>query len=89
MANKSFTLMGADGVAYASQLPGGLGGYRRSKLYGRLDCPSALRHLANGDYAAHRVFFLDEPTAIAAGYRPCSRCLPEQYAVWKAAQVLS
>jgi methylphosphotriester-DNA--protein-cysteine methyltransferase len=29
------------------------------------------------------VFFADEATAVAAGYRPCARCLPERYALWK------
>jgi methylphosphotriester-DNA--protein-cysteine methyltransferase len=32
----------------------------------------------------HRVFFADEATAIAAGYRPCARCMPEAYRLWKA-----
>jgi methylphosphotriester-DNA--protein-cysteine methyltransferase len=41
--------------------------------------------LARGDtYRRHRVFFADEPTAVAAGFRPCARCLPEEYKVWKA-----
>jgi methylphosphotriester-DNA--protein-cysteine methyltransferase len=31
----------------------------------------------------HRVFFADEATAIAAGYRPCGACLRERYAEWK------
>ncbi|MDP4128201.1 MAG: Ada metal-binding domain-containing protein, partial [Bacillota bacterium] len=31
----------------------------------------------------HRVFFADEETAIAAGYRPCARCMPKEYAEWK------
>jgi methylphosphotriester-DNA--protein-cysteine methyltransferase len=31
----------------------------------------------------YRVFFADEQTAIAAGYRPCAVCLPERYAEWK------
>jgi methylphosphotriester-DNA--protein-cysteine methyltransferase len=35
-------------------------------------------------YAARRVFFADEQTAIAAGYRPCARCLPERYRQWRA-----
>jgi hypothetical protein len=78
-----FTLIGADGRPYLSATPGTLGGHRRLKGYGRLDCPSALRWLARGHYARHRVFFADEATAIAAGYRPCARCLPERYALWK------
>jgi len=60
----------------ASDQPGTLGGHRRLKIYGRLDCPSALRYVAIGQYVRHRVFFADEATAIAAGYRPCARCLP-------------
>jgi methylphosphotriester-DNA--protein-cysteine methyltransferase len=31
-----------------------------------------------------RVFFADEPTAWAAGYRPCAVCLPLAYRTWKA-----
>jgi methylphosphotriester-DNA--protein-cysteine methyltransferase len=53
------------------------------KIYGRLDCASALRHLPKG-YARHRVFFKDEPAAIAAGYRPCGICMKPRYQVWKA-----
>jgi AraC family transcriptional regulator, regulatory protein of adaptative response / DNA-3-methyladenine glycosylase II len=32
----------------------------------------------------HRVFFADEATALAAGYRPCGHCLRDRYAAWKA-----
>ncbi|WP_062989374.1 Ada metal-binding domain-containing protein [Nocardia anaemiae] len=78
-----YTLTGADGRPYASPTPGRYGGHRRGKLYGRLDCPSALRALVRGHYRAHRVFFADEQTAIAAGYRPCAVCLPTAYAAWK------
>ncbi len=80
-----FTLLGADGKPCASEVPGTLGGNRRGKLYGRLDCPSALRALRQGGYVQHRVFFADEATAIAAGYRPCGTCLRAEYAAWKAA----
>lgn len=86
MTTKTFTLLGADGKAYQSETKGTLGGYKPSKIYGRLDCPSALRHIAQGHYVKHRVFFADEETAIAAGYRPCSRCLPAEYKAWKAQQ---
>ncbi|MFE9324861.1 Ada metal-binding domain-containing protein [Nocardia sp. NPDC052278] len=79
-----YTLTDADGRPYPSPAPGRYGGHRRGKLYGRLDCPSALRALARGHYRAHRVFFADEQTAIAAGYRPCAVCLPAAYAAWKA-----
>jgi methylphosphotriester-DNA--protein-cysteine methyltransferase len=37
-----------------------------------------------GHYVRYRVFFADERTAVAAGYRPCAVCLPDQYGEWKA-----
>jgi hypothetical protein len=117
-------LIGADGRAYESAEPGTFGGHRGTRIYGRLDCPSALRALAragkcpsilrpfdpstssgqaqlragqaqgsprsgrvdsprSGGYRENRVFFADEATAIAAGYRPCAVCLPEQYGEWR------
>jgi hypothetical protein len=81
---KRYRLVGGDGREMTSTTPGTLGGHRRSKVYGRLDCPGALRWIARGHYVRHRVFFADEETAIAAGYRPCAVCLREAYAVWKA-----
>lgn len=78
-----FKLLGADGRLYLSCRPGRLGGHRRLKGYGRLDCPSANRWISMGFYVRHRVFFADEATAIAAGYRPCARCLPERYRLWR------
>ncbi|WP_433205859.1 Ada metal-binding domain-containing protein [Nocardia sp. CA-107356] len=79
-----YILTDANDRPYPSPAPGRYGGHRRGKLYGRLDCPSALRALARGHYRAHRVFFADEETAIAAGYRPCAVCLPAAYSAWKA-----
>ena len=80
----SYTLIGADGKPYASERPGKFGGHRRGRGYGRLDCPAALSAIARGGYVQHRVFFADEATAIAAGYRPCGACMREEYARWKA-----
>jgi hypothetical protein len=81
---KTYTLIGRDGRPYASAAPGTLGGHRRNKVYGTLDCPGARYWIARGHYVKHRVFFADEETAIAAGYRPCARCMPGAYAAWKA-----
>ena len=78
------TLIGADGGEYASLRPGTLGGHRRTRVYGRLDCRSALAAIARGGYVAHRVFFAVERDAIAAGYRPCAVCMPAEYARWRA-----
>jgi methylphosphotriester-DNA--protein-cysteine methyltransferase len=74
--DRTYTLLGADGRTYESAVPGTLGGHRRTKVYGRLDCPAAARAIARGGYVASRVFFADEATARAAGYRPCSVCRP-------------
>ncbi len=71
------------GSAYDSASPGTLGGHRRSRIYGQLDCPNALRWLAKGHYAPQRVFFRDEKTARRAGYRACAICMPDAYRVWK------
>lgn len=80
------TLLGADGRPYQSPVKGQWGGHRGSRIYGRLDCPAALRAIARGGYVRHRVFFADEATAIAAGYRPCAVCCPERYRRWKSIQ---
>jgi len=81
---KTYILTGADGIPYESAVPGTLGGNRRRKLYGRLDCRAALAALARGGHARDRVFFADQATAETAGYRPCAVCLPGQYKAWKA-----
>lgn len=78
-----YRLIGADGRPYESAVRGTLGGHRRNRIYGTLDCPGAARWLAKGHYVRHRVFFADEQTAVAAGYRPCARCLPDAYAAWR------
>jgi methylated-DNA-[protein]-cysteine S-methyltransferase len=80
---RTWTLIGADGKPYDSPVPGTLGGHRRTKGYGRLDCRAALGWIAKGHYLRHRVFFADEETAVAAGYRPCAVCMPERYAEWR------
>ena len=80
----SYTLLGGDGRRYESAEKGQCGGHKRTRIYGRLDCPAALRAIARGGYARQRVFFRDEATAIAAGYRPCAVCCKDRYDAWKA-----
>jgi hypothetical protein len=75
-AVKTYRLIGVDGKAYDSPVKGQLGGHKGSKIFGRLDCWGAKRHLANGTYQKSRVFFADEATALAAGYRACKQCKP-------------
>lgn len=86
-STKIYKLLGADGKIYESTIPGQFGGHKKLKIYGRLDCPSALRFIEKGQYVKQRVFFKDEETAIAAGFRPCAQCMPEKYKLWKAKQV--
>lgn len=84
--DKPYRLLGADGMLHDSIAPGRFGGHTRQRIYGRLDCRAALRALGRSEtYRRYRVFFADEATAIAAGYRPCAVCLRPQYAAWRAA----
>ena len=78
---KMYKLLGSDGKEYFSETPGTFGGNRKLKIYGRLDCGSALSTIKRfpGSYEKSRVFFADEKTALAAGYRPCGNCMREQY----------
>jgi methylphosphotriester-DNA--protein-cysteine methyltransferase len=81
-----YRLVGADGEEVVSRTPGALGGHRRTRVYGRLDCPVALSLIRRGfDVRRYRVFFADESTAVAAGYRPCGACMREEYRRWKGA----
>ena len=81
--DKTYKLINSLGEVYESSVPGKLGGNKKLKIYGRLDCKSANKWLKKGYYAANRVFFIDEETAISAGYRPCAICMPEAYQAWK------
>ena len=78
-----YKLIGADGKTYWSFNPGVLGGNRRLKIYGRLDCPSAKRWIEKGHYVENRVFFESEDIALSAGYRPCGICMKKEYKIWK------
>lgn len=81
---KTYKLLGADGKFYQSPAKGALGGHRKLKLYGKLDCKSALAYIAKGQYVKARVFFANEEAAIAAGFRPCGKCMGEVYDKWNA-----
>ena len=67
---RTWTLLGPDGKAFASRRPGTLGGHRGTRIFGRLDCPAARRAIERGGYVPQRVFFLDRADARRAGYRP-------------------
>lgn len=79
---KIFKLINDNGEIEESSEPGNLGGNRDLRIYGRLDCWSANIYVKKGSYQKARVFFKDEATAIAAGYRPCGHCMRERYGEW-------
>ncbi len=78
---KMYKLLGADGKEYYSDTPGEYGGNSKLKIYGTMTCYSALAAIKKypGSYEKSRVFFADEKTALAAGYRPCGNCLKQKY----------
>ncbi len=84
MESKTYTLTGKDGKPYQSSTKGTLGGHKKDKIYGTLDCAGAKMWIEKGHYVKQRVFFADEQTAIAVGFRPCARCLKQKYKEWKA-----
>lgn len=78
---KQYKLTDANGNIYPSDTPGEYGGNGKLKVYGRLDCGTSLASMRRfpGEYQKHRVFFADEKTALAAGFRPCGNCLRAKY----------
>jgi hypothetical protein len=52
MPKRAWILTGADGKPFESTEPGTVGGHRRSKIYGRLDCEIGVRpHFRRGNGA--------------------------------------
>lgn len=83
---KTYYLRDEHNKQVESIIPGTLGGHKKLKIYGKLDCPSALKYIESGKYVKHRVFFSNEETAIKAGYRPCAICMKKEYEIWKESQ---
>jgi len=80
---KEYKLLDENGKRYFSKIPGTIGGHKKLKIYGKMDCPSAISWIEKGHYIDKRVFFLDEEVAIHNGYRPCSKCMKKEYLIWK------
>ena len=55
-----------------------LGGNKRLKIYGKLDCVAGKRMKRK-----NRVFFKDEDEALLEGSRPCGNCMSSAYKNWK------
>ncbi len=60
-----------NGKIIKSPIPGRYAGYKRKKIFGRLNCKSGMRMKKE-----NRVFFLTWGDAINEGYRPCKNCKP-------------
>ena len=79
---KDYKLLTKSGTVL-SKVPGTLGGNKKLKIYGKLDCKSALNWLKKGYYVDNRVFFESEEVAQKLGYRPCGVCMKKEYKLWK------
>lgn len=82
-SSSDFLITDSNNQQFFSNKKGSWGGHKSLKIFGKLNCPSALYWIAKGHYTKHRVFFHNVQTAIQAGYRPCAKCLPEAYTAWK------
>ena len=54
-----------------STVSGTFAGYKKGKIFGRLDCKSGMRMKKE-----NRVFFHNLEDAVKQGYRPCNNCRP-------------
>lgn len=83
---KRYALLHADSAPYLSDEEGALGRNGRARTYDGLDRSVASSALEHGEtYAKVRVSFKDEAMVIAAGHRPCGRCMEATYGRWRAA----
>ncbi len=60
-----------DGKIIESPTPGEYAGYKKGKIFGRLDCKTGMRMKRE-----NRVFFHTLEDAVREGYRPCMNCRP-------------
>lgn len=71
LREKPFRIL-KNGEILASAIPGRFAGYKKDKIFGRLNCKSGMRIKKE-----NRVFFLTWEDAISVGYRPCKNCKPQ------------
>lgn len=79
---KDYKLLTKSGTVL-SKIPGTMGANKKLKIYGKLDCQSALNWIKKGYYVDNRVFFESEEVAQELGYRPCGVCMKKEYKIWK------
>lgn len=70
MANKIYCVI-KNGKKIKSYVPGKYAGWKKGKIFGRLDCKSVKKTKKE-----NRVFFLSWKDAINFGYRLCKKCKP-------------
>ena len=81
--NYDYKLRDKNNCEYISKIPGMFGGHKKLKIYGKLDCRSALNWLNKGKYVDNRVFFENIEVAKELGYRPCGVCMKKEYKIWQ------
>lgn len=81
-SKKDYKLLTMNGIVL-SKIPGTLGGNKKLKIYGKLDCKNALSWMKKGHYIDNRVFFENEEVAKQLGYRPCGVCMKKEYKIWE------
>ena len=79
---KLYQLFGVDVKLYDGIAPRTVGGNKKLKIYGHLDCLSVLYYIEKGQYVKYWAF-KDEETAITAEYRPYIKCMHKEYKRWK------
>ena len=62
-----------DGEIVDGLIPSKYAGWKKGKIFGRLDCKSGMLMKKE-----NRIFFLTYDDAIKAGYRPCKNCKPKR-----------
>lgn len=74
----TWTLTGADGRPYQSDVPGVLGGHRGGKRYGRLGCRASLQAIARGGrLSLATVLTLSSCAPVSAQSPPSAQSLPQ------------
>lgn len=64
-------------------LPKLFSGNKHTKIFGKATCSSTIGHQILLGNNTNRVLFHSENEALKSGFRPCAKCMPEQYEKWK------
>lgn len=64
-------------------LPNMICGNSKTKVYGKATCAATNGHLVLNRNNPNSVAFDNTDVAKAAGYRPCAKCMKEDYLRWK------